>query len=321
MSNSKSLVVGATGEIGRSAVKELVETRNEVRAFIRNKQKAEKYFWGLKGVEIFEGDAAKIEDVKKAMIGCSTLFYCGNVLYTEWVKKAKPILKVSLDAAVDANARFVFPGNVYLYGHAQYNPVDEKHPHAAHTVKGKIRIEMEEAIKSYSKEKGLRYTIVRLPDFYGPYVVNGFSEKVYLNALEGKSLRWIGARNVPTEYVFIEDAGKCFVVAGLSDKGINEEFNVPAAKTITSTEYLDLISEAGGKNSKIQILNSNLIFSVMGFFNPLIKEVAEMLYLKQEKLLLDGTKFKNTFGFLPSTGYEEGIRKTFEWVKSFYLVK
>lgn len=321
MSNSKSLVVGATGGIGRSAVKELIETGNEVRAFVRNRHKAKKYFLGLGGVEIFEGDAAKIEDVKKAMIDCSTLFYCGNVLYTEWIEKARPILKVSLDAAAETNARFIFPGNVYIYGHAQYNPVDEKHPHAAHTIKGKIRIEMEETIKNYSKEKGLRYTIVRLPDFYGPFVVNGFSEKVYLNALAGKSLRWIGAGNIPIEYVFIEDAGKCFVVAGLSAKGINEEFNVPAAKTITSTEYLDLISKAGGKNSKIQILNSKLIFSIIGFFNPLVKEVAEMLYLKQEKLLLDGTKFKNTFGFLPSTGYEDGIRKTFEWVKNFYSVK
>jgi nucleoside-diphosphate-sugar epimerase len=320
LSNNKYLVVGATGGIGRSTVKALVENGNHVRAFVRNRHKAEKYFFGLDNVEIFEGDATKPADLSKAIRGCSTLFYCANTLYTEWIEKARPLLKVSLDAALEAKARFVFPGNVYLYGHAQYNPVDEKHPHAAHTVKGKIRVEMEETIKKYSSEKGLQFTIVRFPDFYGPFVVNGFSEKAYLNALTGKSILWIGAKNVPIEYIFIEDAGECLVTAGLSEQGINQEFNVPATSPITNNSYLGLISKLGGTNSKLQILNSNLIFSIMGSFNKLIKEVVEMLYLKREELILDGTKFKKIFGFLPETSYEEGVKKTFEWVKSFYKI-
>ncbi|OGU67950.1 MAG: hypothetical protein A2499_14040 [Stygiobacter sp. RIFOXYC12_FULL_38_8] len=320
MNKDKCLVVGATGGIGRSAVKAIVENGNHVRVLVRSKQKAEKYFFGMKNVEIFEGDATKPADLSKAIKGCSALFYCANTLYTEWIEKARPLLKVSLDAAAEAKARFVFPGNVYLYGHAQYNPVDEKHPHAAHTVKGKIRVEMEETIKKSSSEKGLHFTIVRFPDFYGPFVVNGFSEKAYQNALAGKSILWIGSKNVPLEYIFIEDAGKCIVAAGLSEQGINQEYNVPATTPITNNNYLGLISKLGGANSKLQILNSNLIFSTMGFFNKLIKEVAEMLYLKREELILDGTKFKNTFGFLPGTTYDEGVKKTFEWVKAFYKV-
>lgn len=320
MSFEKCLVVGATGGIGRAAVKALVEKGSPVRVLVRNKQKAEKYFFGMKKVEIFEGDASKIEDVRKSIKGCSVLFYCANVLYTEWIEKARPLLQISLDAAAETKARFVFPGNVYVYGHAQYNPVDEKHPHVAHTIKGKIRIDMEEMINKYSSEKSLQFTIVRFPDFYGPYVVNGFSEKAYLNSLEGKSLLWIGAKDVPLEYIFIEDAGKCLVEAGLSEKGINQEFNVPATKPITNKDYLEMISKFGGAYSKLQILNSTLIFTVIGFFNKLIKEVAEMLYLKREELILDGTKFKNTFGFLPGTSYEEGVKKTFDWVKAFYKV-
>jgi len=320
MSSDKCLVVGATGGIGRATIKALVENGNKVRAFVRSKQKAEKYFSGMKDVEIFEGDAVKPADLSKAIKGCSVLFYCANISYLDWKEKARPLLQVSLDAAADVKARFVFPGNVYVYGHAQYNPVDEKHPLAAHTVKGKIRIDMEEMIKKYSSEKGLQFTTVRFPDFYGPFVVNGFSEKAYQNALIGKSLFWIGAKNIPLEYIFIEDAGKCLATAGLSDKGINHEFNVPATLPITNKNYMELISKTGGANSKYQLLNSNLIFTLFGLFNKVIKEVYEMLYLKRDELILDGTKFKNTFGFLPSTTYEEGVKKTFEWVKAFYKV-
>jgi nucleoside-diphosphate-sugar epimerase len=320
MNNKKCLVVGATGGIGRATVKTLVDRGVSVSILARNKQKAQKCFNELKSIEIFEGDASNPTDLKKAIKGCSTLFYCANVLYTEWAEKVRPLLKTSLDAAAETKARFVFPGNVYVYGRAQYNPVDEKHPHAAHTVKGKLRVEMEEMIKKYSSEKGLQYTIVRLPDFFGPYVVNGFSEKIFLNSLAGKSLQWIGAKNVPIEYVFIEDAGNCLVEAGLSEKGINQEFNVPATEPITNKDYLGLVSKMGGASSKFQILNSTLIFTFIGFFNKLMKEVAEMLYLKREELFLDGRKFKETFGFLPTTSYEEGVKKTFEWVKTFYKI-
>ena len=313
-----ALVVGATGGIGRAAVKYLLENKIHTRVFVRNKQKAEKYFSEYNNIEIYAGDASYPADLSKAADGCDFLFYCLNIPYQEWKHKAIPLLKSSLDVALELNIRFVFPGNVYVYGHAQKNPVDEKHPLEPHTSKGKIRRQMEMLIKNYSEEKGLKYTITRFPDFYGPYVVNGFSEKIYINSLLGKKMLWIGDKKIPLEYIFIEDAGRCLVESGISDKGINQEFNVPACGTISNKDYLESISRLGGNNSKYQILNSDIIFSVLALISPVIREVKEMLYLKREELYLDGTKFKNTFGFLPSTNYEEGIKKTFDWVKKFY---
>ena len=74
----------------------------------------------------------------------------------------------------------------------------------------------------------------------------------------------------------------------------------------------------GAENSKKQIMNSDLIFGIMGLFNPLVKEVKEMLYLKREELLLDGSLYKSTFGNIPRTPYEDGMKRTFEWVNTFY---
>ena len=248
----------------------------------------------------------------------NAMFYCLNIPYMEWYDKALSYLTTALDAAAEHKLRFVFPGNVYLYGHAKYNPVDEKHPHEPHTRKGMIRKQMEELIKKYSAEKGLKYTIVRFSDFYGPFVVNGFSEMIYIHSLKGKKMIWVGNKSVPMEYIFIEDAGKCIVEAGLSDKGINQEFNVPSCGVISNKDYLSIISELGGKKAKSQTVNSNFVFAALSKISPIMRELTEMLYLKREEFYLDGTKFKNTFGYLPSTSYETGIQKTFDWVKSFY---
>jgi nucleoside-diphosphate-sugar epimerase len=320
MSNKKILVVGATGGIGRSTVKSLVEAGHSVRVLVRNKEKAKKYFSEFDALEIFEGDASNYGSVYNAAAETSAMFYCLNIPYLEWYEKAILYLTNALDTAAEHNLRFVFPGNVYLYGHAKYNHVDEKHPHDPHTRKGKIRAQMEALIKKYSQTKNLEFTIVRFPDFYGPFVINGFSELIFINSLKGKKLIWVGDKVVPKEYIFIEDAGKCIVDAGLSEKGKNQEFNVPSCGTISNKDFLGLISKCGGKNSKVQLINNNFVFSALGMVSPVIKELIEMLYLKREEFFLDGTKFKNTFGYLPSTDYETGIKKTFEWVKSFYKI-
>lgn len=140
--NDKKLVLGATGGIGRAVVKALVESGHNVRVLVRSSEKAEKYLMEFKNVEIVEGDASKPDPVKNALEDCTHLFYCLNVPYQNWEDAVKSLLKTSIDACVEMNVKLVFPGNVYNYGLAQYNPVDEKHPHNAHTKKGKIRIEM-----------------------------------------------------------------------------------------------------------------------------------------------------------------------------------
>lgn len=316
--NAKALVVGATGSLGPSVIKELKRRNVGVRAMVRDKSKAELYLGKDSEIEIVQGSAASKESLIGALEDCSHLFYLVNVPYHKWFEKAFPLLHASAEAAVKKNAKLVFPGNVYNYGYAQYNPVDEKHPWDAHTKKGEIRIELENYLKTEKEERGLKHTVVRMPDFYGPFVINTFSEKAYVNALTGKPIRWIGDLDTPTEYIFIEDAGEAMVTAGLSDKSTGEEFNVPAYEPITSRDYLTEIVNQAGSKSKITTLNSELVFNLAGVFSPLIREVQEMLYLKRDELILDGTKFKEIFGKLPARNYKDGITATLDWAKDFY---
>jgi len=215
----KHLIIGFTGGIGRATSKALLEKGESVVALVRNLQKAEKYAEGLSDIELIQGDAAHLSDVEKALENCSTIYYCANVPYPNWQTEARELLSVSVTAAVNKKAKFVFPGNVYVYGKAQQTLVNEGHPHAAGTKKGKIRIDMEKMLVRANKESGLIYTIIRMPDFYGPFVINGFYDKIFQNALLGKKLQWFGGLNVPIEFIYIEDGGEAMAIAGLSSKG------------------------------------------------------------------------------------------------------
>lgn len=313
-----NLVLGATGGIGRVIVKALREKGEPVKVLVRNKTKAEKYLKDFDNVEIIVGDAANREDVADACRDCKNLFYGVNIPYPEWGEKTKDLLTSSIQAAVQNNAKLIFPGNVYVYGHPRYNPVDEKHPHDAHTKKGKIRIEMEKMLENAASEKGLRYTIVRMPDFYGPYVINGFYEKLFIKALEGKTIQWIGDLDVPIEYIFIEDAGKAMVIAVNSEKSDGEEFNVRGYAGTTARKFLEEVAKQANAGSKVKGLNSNFMVGIFGLFDKMAKEFKEMMYLKQEKLLLNGSKFKKTFGQIPATPYQDGIAKTLSWAKNYF---
>lgn len=314
----KHLIIGFTGGIGRATAKALLEKGEPVVALVRNLQKAEKYAQGLPAIELIQGDAANLSDVEKALENCSTVYYCTNVPYPNWQTEVRELLSVSVTAAITKKAKFIFPGNVYVYGKAQQTVVNEGHPHAASTKKGKIRIEMEQMLIRANKEHGLRYCIVRMPDFYGPFVINGFSEKFFQNALRGKKLQWFGGLNVPNELIYIEDGGEAMAITGLSDKADGMQFNIPGYEETTAKKFLKEISRQSGKHSKISTINIEFLVAIAGLFNPMAKEFKEMMYLKSERLIMTGELFRTTFNALPSTPYEEGIRKTLEWAKNFF---
>ncbi len=316
--NPTHLILGFTGGIGHAVALDLSKRNISVKAMIRDKAKAQKYINGLNNLMLISGDASNPGDLKKAFRGIDVVHYCINVPYPQWEKNALQLLKKCIYAAIEGKVKLIFPGNVYVYGHAKRNPVGEDHPHNPHTKKGRIRKEMEKLLHLAHVENGLDYTIVRMPDFYGPFVINTFSEQLYVKAIEGKSLQWIGDLDAEIELIFIEDGGEAMVMAAVSDKSNGQAFNIPGEKVTTARIYLSEIVKQAGRNSKIGTLNFKLVFILVGLFNPLVKELTEMLYLKREKLILKGEKFTEMIGPLPSTEYKTGIARTLNWAKKFY---
>ena len=306
MDRNTHVILGYTGGIGRVVAKALVKRNEKVVCLVRDIEKAKKYAAELQGLEFIKGDASLRSDVEGVLKNASTVYYCVNIPYPDWEEKARELLAVTVDAAIQHHVKLVFPGNVYVYGHAQTHLVTEEHPFAAETKKGKIRIEMEKMLDRASKENGLKYTVVRMPDFYGPYVVNGFSEQFYVKALKGKSLMWFGALDVAQEFIFIEDGGEAMVMAGLSDKSNGKSFNVPGCAETTARKYLEEIAKQSGQKLSISQLGATIVFSLLGLFNGTVKEFVEMLYLKKERLILDGSLFKKFSGLFPQRPMKKG---------------
>ncbi|NJN27187.1 MAG: hypothetical protein HC819_15010 [Cyclobacteriaceae bacterium] len=134
-------------------------------------------------------------------------------------------------------------------------------------------------------------------------------------------MQWIGRLDTEIELIYIEDGGEAMAMVALDTNSDGQTFNIPGYQVTTAQKYLEEIKNRAHSNSNIATMDSDWLFKIGGLFMPVAGEVLEMLYLKREKLLLDGSKFEQHFGRLPKTSYTSGIDQTLAWVKSYYKMK
>jgi nucleoside-diphosphate-sugar epimerase len=310
-----NLVLGATGGIGHWTAAKLVERGEPVRVLVRDPERFRRSWPGAKGVDLVVGDALATEDVLRAAKDATAIFHCVNIPYSEWAAKAFPMLANTISAALSAGARVILPGNVYVFGHARAKLVREDHLMEPHTRKGRLRLQMERRLEEFHRSQGLAFTIVRMPDFYGPFVVNRLYSDIFRNALGGRSMPWYGDLDVPFEFLFVPDGGDVMVRAGLDPHSNGETYHAPGAGVITPREFLQLVARAAGSKSHPRAVPGWMV-ALVGMVNPEARELREMMYLKRERLILDGSKFREKFGVVPTTPYSTGVPVTLDWFRA-----
>jgi len=291
-------------------VNELTSTEISVRALVRDPAKAGRVFVNPSKVELFEGSVEDPATLQKAFDGVEVFFNCVNPpQYQHW-SRLPEVHSGIVDAARKARARMVFPGNVYIYGHAQTALVGEDHPKNPCSKKGEIRLQLEEMFMASSRKGEVPAVIVRFPDYYGPNLASSIVTEIFTSALKDKASRWYGRLDVMHEFIFVEDAAKAMVTAGGRPDTVGQEFNVPGPEPIRVRDWISLVYKEAGFEPKMTGTGRTFML-LAGLFNRLAREFAEMQYLTQEPLILDGNKFTNFFGTkYPTRSYEEGIRET-----------
>ncbi|KIL41990.1 hypothetical protein SD70_03780 [Gordoniibacillus kamchatkensis] len=93
------------------------------------------------------------------------------------------------------------------------------------------------------------------------------------------------------------------VEIALHDHACGQEWNIPGAGIISGKEIIRLARMAAGSAKPVLPLG-RIGLSLLGIFVPAMKEVAEMLYLTTESLLLSGEKYERFIGPIPATSFE-----------------
>jgi nucleoside-diphosphate-sugar epimerase len=307
------LVLGSTGSIGSAIVNELASTGRPVRALVRSPAKAGKAFADRDKVELVEGSAKDPQTLQKAFEGVDVVYNCLNLPYQQWSRLPEMHGRV-IDAARKAKAKMAFPGNVYIYGHSQTEKVREDHPRNPISKKGRIRLALEETFMRHSKDGEVPCVIVRFPDYYGPNSAS-IADGIFKAALDDKKARWFGKLDALHEFIFISDAAKAMIMASERPDAFGQDFNVPGPEPVIVRDWISLVFRQVGFEPKMTGTSRTFV-RLAGLSSSLAREFAEMQYLTEEPLILDGSKFADFFGTrYPTRSYADGIRETLAWMR------
>jgi nucleoside-diphosphate-sugar epimerase len=300
---------GASGTIGQ-ALAPLFATQ-AFRAVGRSHGQLTSVFAPYPNADFALWDPAKPDTAVTALEGIQTMVYLVGVPYTDF--RLHPVLfEQVLTAAVQAGVeRCVLIGTVYPFGFAQADPVREDHPRHPNTFKGQMRKQQEDLLLQADAAGRIRGAILRLPDFYGPKAARSYLSSLFQAAAHRKTAQLIGPLNVPHEYVYIPDAARVLFRLMGEGNAYGRPWHLAGAGRITLAELIQLVESITGRSLRKLVVGKRSL-GLLGLFDPLLREVAEMHYLQTQPLFLDDTALAELIGPLDKTPYSEGVRASLE---------
>jgi nucleoside-diphosphate-sugar epimerase len=308
------VVLGAAGGTGSAVVRELAGRGLPVRAVTRSGKGDVP-----EGVEQVAADVGSAEDARRACEGAVVVYHCAQPPYTEWAELFPPMTDAVLDGAAAAGAKLVFADNMYVYGPPD-GPMTEETPQRAQGKKGRVRIEMADAVLGAHADGRLRATIGRSSDYYGPRgTTSTVGENIMKPALHGKRVRWLGSLDQPHTLNYLEDMARALVTLGERDEADGRVWHLPAAEPLTGRQFLELLFEEAGRPPKVGVASRPMI-KLGGLFNPLLRELNETLYQFERPFVSDASAFQAAFGPFEPTPHRAAVSRTVDWFRRRYRV-
>ena len=303
-------ILGANGSIANELVPILIANGEKVRLVSRNPKPVE-------GTESIAADATNYNQVLSIVQGSDTVYLLIGLEYSikVWRENWPKIMRNAIDACKAANAKLIFFDNVYMYGKVK-TAMTEETPFKPASNKGKVRAEIANMLLKEMKDENIKASIARAADFYGP---NAGAKSVigvlaFDKLIKGKTPQTFVNAELAHSYTYTTDAAKALYILSQHEEAFGQTWHMPTTSpALTSREFIGLIAKQTNGGKKLQVIPKFMI-GIIRWFNPLMKELYEMLYQNENAYVFDSTKFEKVFNFRP-TPYEQGIIETVEWMK------
>jgi len=301
-------ILGSGGVIGTTLAEMLTSYTDKIRLFSRNPVRV-----NLTD-ELMKGDLMREQDVMKAVEGAKVVYLTAGLAYKleAWENQWPVIMKNVISACQSHNARLVFFDNIYLYDPGHIGFMDETTPVKPGSKKGKIRASLVQMLMEEVEKGKLTALIARSADFYGPGAGNNsiLSNVVFNRYARRGTANWPCSLYFKHSFTFTPDAAKGTAIVANAGDSYNQAWHLPTSKEMfTGLDWINAIASEMGVKPKVQVA-PEFLFRFMGAFNPVMKEMVEMLYQYDRDYVFDSSRFEKRFGF-KATSYRDGIRQTY----------
>ena len=302
----KILIIGGFGFIGINLTEELLKRGNYEIIIFEAKKVIKQNIHKLNDVKVYYGDFQNEKDyeiifkeneidiVIHLISTTVPLISNENIIYDIHSNLENTIKLLNIMKRYQIK-NIVFPssgGTVYGVLKGEHKESDPTTPICSY---GIIKLTIEKYLYLYNHLFGINYLILRPSNPFGEYHLNtqqGLINVLLKKILKGKIIKIWGDGSVVRDFIYIKDFVKIFI--DLLEKNVqNEIINIGSGQGYSINEILAIIREE------------------IGDF-PLKYEEARNVDVPHLVLNIDKLK---TFIDINLIGIEEGVKKTYEWLK------
>ena len=202
------------------------------------------------------------------------------------------------------DVKFIHLGTSTQLGRLIYQPADENHPEFPTDIYSANKSVSEKYVLIYSKAYGIRATVLRLSNVFGPRATINSPEFTFNNyfvglALENKSITVYGDGNQKRNTIYVEDAVEAIVQAGINDHGNGETFFAVGDEHHSVAQ----IAEA-----TVKYIGSGKVIYIPW---PMERKAIDI-----GDAVISNKKFKEIFHFALKYNLQTGLKKTAKYYKN-----
>jgi nucleoside-diphosphate-sugar epimerase len=294
------VILGAGGAIGKDLAKELKNYTPKVRLVSRNPQKINE------DDELFTGNLTNGEFVEKAVKGADVAYLTAGLAYRLkiWKQQWPVIMRNVISACKKHRCKLVFFDNMYLYDAEKLSMMIEETEVNPPSKKGRVRAQIAQMLIHEAETGQLDALIARAADFYGPGINNSlFNEAIVKNLKAGKKANWFCSLKYKHNFTFTPDAAKATALLGNTKNANGQVWHLPTDPAKTMQEWIELTAHELNSGIKTMVVSKPLL-GVLGLFNPLMREMKEMIYQYDRDYEFDSSKFETVFNIKPTPAKE-----------------
>ena len=310
------LVTGGAGFIGSGVVRYLLQQGQDVRV-VDDLSKGYVNLDPNTPVEFIKADLRDKAETAAVFDGVEVCFHLaakiGGIKYfhdypATILDENNAMLSSVFSAAVKHGTKIVYISSSMVFERASVFPspeeaVLESPPPVSHY--GFSKLVGEYYCRAFHEEYGVRYTICRPFNAYGPgehpedepgiaHVIPDICKKV----LRGDHpLEIMGSGQQQRCFTYVEDIAEGIVTAGLASAGENEDFNIGEDSPITIADLARKIWELCGRSESFELAHTP----------PLEHDI--------QRRIPDMAKTRRILAWRPKLTLDEGLRRTVDWLR------
>lgn len=229
-----------------------------------------------------------------------------------WVDHWPGMMDNVIKACEAHQAKLVFFDNTYMYPQTA-TPQTEETGFQPYGTKGLVRAQIANQLLQAMQAGQVQALICRAPEFYGPGITQSITNSTVIDSLlAGKKAKVFLRDDTLRTLIYTPDASRAMALLGNTPDAFGQTWHLPCDDNrLTYKQFVELAARVFNTPPRYMVLKEWQL-KLAGFFNPQVRDAAELLPRYKVDNIFVSDKFKKRFPGFEATTLEQGLAAIYQ---------